>query len=535
MTAAKGRGNSAVTAGGSTATRYGAFISYSHLDRRTARQLHRRLERYRIPRKIAGSDGERGTIPDRLGRIFRDLDELPAADDLSAEVRAALAVSDSLIVICSPAAAASQWVAREIELFRELNPGRPVLAALIDGEPATSIPAPLWQSSRGDAIEPLAADFRHGRDGDRLGLLKLVAGVVGVPLDALVQRDAQARLRGVMAITLLAFAAVLVMAALTIVALGARREAEHQREEAERLVDFMQVQLRTKLKEVGRLDAMSETNEAMLGYYGRQSLDTLPPESILRLANALHARGEDDLNRDDLAEAGEKFARAYDLSARLLAAAPDDADRIFTHAQSEFWLGHLEYSRRRTAEAEARWQRYAALAGQLLAVEPGSPRALQQTAFADGNLCTIAMEQPTDLHAALRWCTRALERMEQAARAAGNGSFDIDLVNRHLWLAGIYAEMGDRVSEARHLSAQERLLRPILLRTPLNLDCQDMWLVLQMSIARHEIALGRPAEARVRLAEAGQRAEMMALFDPANKRWARLKQTIAKLQTSISN
>src|SRR4051812_11276542 len=105
---------------------YRAFLSYSHRDRTTARWLHRRLEGYRIPRRLAGSEGERGIIPQRLNPIFRDREELPAAGDLSEKVQAALEASASLIVICSPHAASSLWVAKEVETFRTLHPQRPI-------------------------------------------------------------------------------------------------------------------------------------------------------------------------------------------------------------------------------------------------------------------------------------------------------------------------------------------------------------------------------------------------------------------------
>src|SRR5688572_22011481 len=91
--------------------RYRAFISYSHRDAAFGRRLHRRLEAYRIPRRLVGRTTPLGAVPRRLAPIFRDREELPAADDLTTEVRAALAASGALIVVCSPAAAASPWVA----------------------------------------------------------------------------------------------------------------------------------------------------------------------------------------------------------------------------------------------------------------------------------------------------------------------------------------------------------------------------------------------------------------------------------------
>ena len=78
------------------------------------------------------------------------------------------------------------------------------------------------QGSAGESVEPLAADFRSGGDGYRLGLLKLIAGILGIGLDELIQRDAQRRLQRVTAITAAAVLAMLVMGVLTAFALSAR-------------------------------------------------------------------------------------------------------------------------------------------------------------------------------------------------------------------------------------------------------------------------------------------------------------------------
>lgn len=519
-----------------TESGYRAFISYSHRDAAATQALHRRLEAYRIPRRLVGAEGAHGPVPRRLAPIFRDRDELPAAGDLSTTVRAALAVSHSLVILCSPHAAASPWVAREIEAFRDLNPGRPVLAAILEGEPADCFPAALGAAQAdGAPAEPLAADLRRSGDGQRLGFLKLVAGITGVGLDALVQRDAARQVRRVTAVTLIAIATTLLMAMLTLTALNARREAEGQRAEAERLVDVMNGALRNKLKEVGRLDATTPTDRATLEYYERQPLASLPTASIRRFASALHASGENDLNRNDLNGASAKFGRAYRLSGPLLAAAPNDAESIFTHAQSEFWTGSIDYFQHRPAAARAAWLRYKALAERLIALDRTSPSATQQLAFANSNLCTVAMEPPRDLHAALDLCTLALAQMEQAARAVGDGSYDIDVANRHNWLAGINASLGDHAAEARHLDAEEKVLEAILRRTPLNLDVQDMWLSLQTSLARREAALGEIVAARKRLLAALGRADMMVVFDPGNQRWAQRKGQILHDLESITD
>jgi len=115
--------------------RYAAFVSYRHLprDRNWAIRIFRALESYRTPTAL-----QREAFPDRIGRLFRDEDEIPASSDLSDQIKDALAHADFLIVVCSPDTPASRWIRREIELFQEMGKGDRVIPLLIAGEPEES-------------------------------------------------------------------------------------------------------------------------------------------------------------------------------------------------------------------------------------------------------------------------------------------------------------------------------------------------------------------------------------------------------------
>ena len=325
--------------------RYTAFLSYSHRDAAAGARLHRRLEAYRLPKRLVGTEGARGIVPGSLWPVFRDREELPAATDLSETVREALDRSGALVVLCSPHSAGSLWVAEEIETFRRLHPDRPVLAAILDGEPADCLPGVLRTcDADGTRHEPLATDLRRGKDGEHLGLLKLVAGIAGVGLDDLVQRDAARRVRRVTAVMAAAVVAMLVMAALAWLAIDARRDAERQRGEAEGLVEFMLTDLRYRLRGVGRLDVMSAVNQRALQYFAsRQAAGSGVAQSPVR-ARVLHAIGEVQLDRGDRAAALRAFNEAFDITSALMRAAPDQPANIFAHAQSEFWLGFYAYA-----------------------------------------------------------------------------------------------------------------------------------------------------------------------------------------------
>lgn len=202
-------------------SKYRAFISYSHRDEAWATWLHRKLERYRLPKRLGGG---------RLYPVFRDREELPTAIDLGRVIEDALEQSETLIVVCSPNAAASKWVNAEIETFKLLGRANRILALIVEGEPPACFPPAI------DG-EPIAADVRPGKDGRGNALLKLVAGTAGVGFDELRQRDAQRRQRRMLALTSASLALAVVMAALGGFALYERNEARREHERAQRRFD----------------------------------------------------------------------------------------------------------------------------------------------------------------------------------------------------------------------------------------------------------------------------------------------------------
>lgn len=226
------------------APRYRAFISYSHRDKAVATWLHRAIETYRLPAKLVGRETAVGPVPRRVAPIFRDRDELPASGDLGAELRGALENALFLVVICSPASAKSHWVNEEILAFKRLHGEHRVLALIAGGTPYASLSAtpdaecfphalrfklgPDGNASD-EAAEPIAADLRADADGRRLAKLKLIAGLTAVKLDDLVRREAQRRLRRLLAVTVASLIGMVFAAGLALYANARRIEANEQR------------------------------------------------------------------------------------------------------------------------------------------------------------------------------------------------------------------------------------------------------------------------------------------------------------------
>lgn len=478
----------------SSATPFRAFVSYSHADATFAAWLQRRLESYRLPRRLAERVSPLpGQTPGRIGPVFRDRADLSAATDLSAAVREGIAASSALVVVASPDAARSQWVAREIELFRELHPDAPVLVALARGEPGDGLPEAL----RRDNLEPLCADFRRHGDGKRLAFLKIVAGLGDLPLDSLVQRDAQRQIRSVTAVTLGAAVLVVIMALLLVMALRARAEAQRQRAAAEGLVEYMLTDLREKLEGVGRLELMDGVNARAMAYYaGQADMGRLSDDSLERRARVLHAMGADLEKRNRLDDALPQFEEAHRATAAILARKPGDADTIFAHAQSEYYLGLIAWRRNNRAGAERYWQGYRRQAEELAKVEPRNARGLIEQGYAEGNLCEINLKDNHDLDAAERQCVRSIRYMQAALdKSPGNRATLMSLANRHGWLARVRMAARRPAAALQSRDAEAGLMDRLLAADPGNIEyaLRRIWADVGKADALTE--LHRPGEA----------------------------------------
>ncbi len=239
------------------ALRYRAFISYSSADRAIGEQFQRAIERYKLPRALRGADHGFGVVPTRLVPLFRDRSDADASVSLAATLREALEHSDALVVLCSPAAARSPWVAQEIRTFKTLGRGARIFPVIVDGEPkrydAVSCPQgafPPALFARVDATgaivaedgpEPLASDVRAAGDGPQLAMLKVVAALTGVPLTILTERQLEAERRERVVVRTIAAVMTTLAVAATVAAVQAWRSAAQARA---RLADTIEIAAR---------------------------------------------------------------------------------------------------------------------------------------------------------------------------------------------------------------------------------------------------------------------------------------------------
>ncbi|MDI9471944.1 MAG: toll/interleukin-1 receptor domain-containing protein [Bacillota bacterium] len=238
--------------------KYDAFISYRHkdLDITVAKAIHKQIETYRIPGSIKKKTGRQ-----KMGKVFRDQDELPLMADLGEGIIRALDASDWLIVVCTPDLPQSRWCLAEIDHFIKTGRRDRILTVLAAGEPEESFPPQLRfvEDEDGNIIEkePLAADIRAKSKAQMLKKLRneklrLLAPMLGVGYDDLRRRQRERALRLTVGVSL---AAVVFFAAFggyvlrqNVLLQKQMEETERQRSTAQRsqslfLADLSQQQL----------------------------------------------------------------------------------------------------------------------------------------------------------------------------------------------------------------------------------------------------------------------------------------------------
>src|SRR5579884_1310959 len=514
---------------------YFAFLSYSHEDSEEADWLHGELERFRTPSSLVGKLTANGVIPNRLTPIFRDRHELAAGHSLSDEIRAALAASRCLIVLCSPAAAKSKWTNAEIETFKRVHPGGAIIAAVIAGEPLASDipgredeecfpPALVAKYNRrgkptGQKTEPLAADLREGKGGRRVGFLKIVAGMLGVGLDELVQRDTVRRQRRLAWLTAASLGGMAITSALAVTAIQARDSAREQRREAESLVAFMVGDLKDKLEPIGRLDALDGVGARVLQYYSKQNAGELSDAALLQRSRALSITAQVAYLRGHYDEANRLYREAFAGTAEAVRRNPSDPQRLYDHAQNVFYIGDLARQRGQIDQAEAAYRDYQQLANRMVAIDPNNLKWRMEVQYANEDL-GIALKAKRRFAEAAQLFGSTLEPMQSMVSLdPGNAEYQQELSNVLGWYADTESALGalDAAMAARR--RQIAFLEAQVGRGKTDVSLQQRLIPAHEGLGILLTARGKTDEGITEYRKALAQATSLLAIEPTNTYW----------------
>jgi tetratricopeptide (TPR) repeat protein len=560
-----------------SAYRYWAFLSYAHQDNvverstghrncvRWAEWLHQQLETYRLPKAfhdIQTPTEER--MPTRFFPIFQDDKDLTVGSDLDIRVKDALEASRYLIVIASPRSAASPWVDREVSYFKSMGRRDRILVLIIDGEPTASRRAHTARSdqvecfcpglrfqigadgrpdeSRPDSHEPIAGDVRIRIEGQLREVnlkhlkrhhdvldsmkLKLVAGLMGVRFDELIQRDRARRVlqlrRRVAMISTLAIAFAVVGA----IAFWQKWEAKQSetkaiasRKRADTLIAYMQHDLHQRLDAIGRLDLMTDVNQAIARYHDSISTQETTSQS-LRERSAFLSQQADTLRDEGKAgEAMKLYLESRSLIDELLRRDPDNPQWLHDWTVSSFRIADQIRDRGLWVDAEGLYRTIGTTFEKLSKMDPHDPRFQKGLAATRSRIGDVLVEQG-DLAKALESYKSGLEILyRQASKDRANPDWQSGLCLSQKEVGNTLLKLG-RSDEAFQAYRMMRAIAEELTRH----DAKSaIW--REHLAESHErlgdalIAHGKNADAIAEYRAGLQIMRSLAELDPTNTKW----------------
>ncbi|MBQ7402725.1 MAG: toll/interleukin-1 receptor domain-containing protein [Lentisphaeria bacterium] len=229
--------------------KYYAFISYSRKNSRAAAFLHRGFERFRFPAKIVRKEN---LPPDKkyMKPIFRDKRDLEVSEKSFQEnLNSAIEFSHYLVVLCSPEAAVSEWVQKEIEFFLATHDNRLelIVPVVLSGIPGSNdeqecLPEPLRKNefiSRNlPRMTPDEGETEKVSWGN--GLIQAISYMLGIKKGSVKSVFDAEQIRFYKRSSMAAIFALMLAAGLTIWALNAEQKAKEQADLSKDILQFVE-------------------------------------------------------------------------------------------------------------------------------------------------------------------------------------------------------------------------------------------------------------------------------------------------------
>jgi len=322
-------------------------------------------------------------------------------------------------------------------------------------------------------------------------------------------------------------AAVLALVSLTIVsalqahrAEAAEQQAQVRRKQAEDALSYMLGEFADKLRPIGRLELLDSVGSKALSLLA-EGTEAGPMEKLQR-AKALTVIGEVRVSKRELDSAIEPLEAAN----ALLQGDPPTPEMLAAwrkaQGQAAFWLGHVAYTQRRFAAAEAALLMYSQASRQWAEANPTSQDAQLEVAYASNNLGTLLLDQGRLVEAEARFLSATNEMERVLLLRPSDAALRIEWGNSLSWLGSTLAQRG------RYRQAEKALRRALdhaqalLVRHPGDQAWQHYVGANARALADVLMQDGRPNEAAPVAAMAVRAARSLVELDAQNRKWASL-------------
>jgi tetratricopeptide (TPR) repeat protein len=305
-------------------------------------------------------------------------------------------------------------------------------------------------------------------------------------------------------------------------ALTREQAARVQRDAAEKLVEFMVVDLRAKLESVGRLDVMEGLGGEVLRYYRATSAygELEDARSLARRAAAVSTLAAVDEERHDLDRAREGYRLSIEIGERALALDARSADARYAAGDALVQLAALEISAGDLDVARSLLDRARGFAiPEATAKAIDRARAVYLAGRIDQRFAWIE-QQRGDLELAYRMASRSRDELAEAVTYDASARWRVELSYAWQLLGTLDVERGEleRASDEHQQAIAIRAMIRDAMPSP-SVDLEQSFAYASLG----EVAVLRKdfAKAAVAYQSAYELRVALASRDPANAEWQR--------------
>jgi tetratricopeptide (TPR) repeat protein len=346
----------------------------------------------------------------------------------------------------------------EIEQFIALHGSDRIFPLIMDGTPGSGDEHECFPPAlRSGQLEPIAGDLRKEGDGPRAGLLKVISGILQVPFDELLGREAQQRQRRLAAVLAVITTIAISTTLLAVYAMQQRDVAKHQqqiaeqrREQAEDLIGFMLGDLRERLQSLGRLDVLDAVGNKVKGYFEELPISELTDQTLASQAKVLGQIGEIRIQQGNYEAAKAAFELSIAQATELHRRHPNDTSFLFDLSQAQFWQGYSHTLAQEFSAAETLYLSYLDSARTMVQIEPENSEFLMELAYAYSNLGMVRL----DLHdkkkslEAFQECRTLFEDLYR--RSPDDLDLRFEIAATDGWLARVHSSSYDLESALKY-------------------------------------------------------------------------------------
>ena len=304
-------------------------------------------------------------------------------------------------------------------------------------------------------------------------------------------------------------------------AVAARAEAEHRRDQADDLIEFMIGDLRAKLEPVGRLDILDDVAIRTLKYVDGHDPATLTAGELARNAKAVNQLGSVRVDQGKSEEALALFRRSLALTTAAVKREPRNADALLVHGETHYWLANGLRLLGKYDQALAHMREYMKTGDTLAAIDPNNEKFQLERAYGHSGVGFI-LEAKGNLKEAAQHYRVSLEVKQLLAdRAPGDANAQAELARAFNKMGVNFYHLADLRASNEYLRREHAIYRQLVARHPEQMVWKERLASNLAYLARGLDAVGEKDAALALWRDELAIESELAARDPANVDWQR--------------